>query len=189
MKKSACLIVIILSLLMVFCARGNQTASDSKTAPLDSAPKNAALVITGTLVDREGNPLAGQGMHIYLGHRTTTVEMDKSGAEKRGSLTRIEGTGTLIMRIVGIEEGGALKLINGAVVNPSGKTDAQGRFKFELPPEFIEGEEALIITRDRTNFSTGVTESLPMIDSQGKPAILKIDTKKKKLDLGEIQTL
>lgn len=195
MKKSMTFIMFMLSLQMILSlqtlyAAGNiEKTSNSKPNSLNKPAKNIALIITGILVDHKDKPLANQQMYLYLGKKTTTIEVNKNGSKKTGALTKIEGTGTINMKIIGIEEGGAIKLINGSVANPSSKTDEKGRFRFEVSAEFIEGEEELIITRNWNNPSKLITESLPMIDNEGNPVMLKIDKTKKILDLGKIRTL
>jgi hypothetical protein len=145
-----------------------------------------ALVIKGLLVDEKDRPLPRERMLLYLGNRKTTLDT-KLGKSQR--MKKIEGTGTLQLDIEGIEGGGAYKVVDGKPINPSATTDDAGRFRIEVSPEFIEGEEELIIARQRPGKASFETESLPILDENGRPLRLKVETKTRVLDLGRVTTL
>lgn len=146
------------------------------------------LVIHGTLIDKEGKPLNGKSMQIYIANAETTVDTHVEDSQKSGIVRQIEGTGTLAMSLEGVEAGGALKLIDGKIVNPSAKTDEDGHFNFNLSASFLEGESELLIgvNYHGSNF---ITESYSLVDEEGNPLILKIDKPTKIKYLGEVRSL
>lgn len=147
------------------------------------------LIINGILVDNEGKPLKGESMQVYIANKETTVDTYEDEPKKAGIGKQIKGTGTMAMNIKGVEGGGALKLIDGKIVNPYAKTDEDGNFKFNVSANFVEGESEWLIAVDYNNFSTYVTESYPIVDKEGNPLILKIDKVTKVKDLGKVRTL
>ena len=144
-------------------------------------------MITGTLVNDSGQPIGNTELGIHVG--TTSSPLKANPAKKRGSLTPIEGTGKINLSIVGVEGGGALKLIDGAVSNPSTKTNDRGEFQFELSAEFLNGEEVLIITSQKTDMSSMITRSFPLMNKAGEPRILDIGELGETTDLGNVKLL
>lgn len=155
----------------------------------ESDNDQSTLFISGILVDKNSDPMPNQNMTIYLNTRKPSVGNERDGSEKPGIGKKIEGTGTMNMSVVGVDGGGAYKLIDGRVVNPSAKTDKEGRFTFEATEEFIAGEIEFLVTRNQQNSKTFVTESYPMIDENGEPIKLKFDSTSMIMELGKIRTL
>ncbi len=149
-----------------------------------------SVLIKGFLVNTEGNPLKGKSMKVYISNSKTTVDTYKDEPKKDGLGKQILGTGKLALNIEGVEGGGALKLIDGAVVNPNAMTDNKGNFIFNASAKFIEDASEFIIAVDFINdYSTMVTVSYPLVDEEGNPVILKIDENIKVINLGKVRTL
>lgn len=147
------------------------------------------FIIKGVLVDSEGNVLKGKSMTVYLANEETTVDTHQDEEQKPGIGKQIKGPGTLVMSVKGVEGGGALKLVDeGGIINPGAKTDDDGNFEFSLSGIFVEGESELLITVEYQS-SNFITESYPIVDKEGNPLILKIDSLNIVNDLGEVRTL
>ena len=146
-----------------------------------------AIIIKGILVDKEGNPLAKKEMLLYLANRPTTLDTKDDEPKKSGLGKQIEGSGTLALRVEGVESGGSLKLIDGRTVNPYAETDENGYFKFDLSAKFIEGENEVLITVDYNDYNG--TKSYPIVDAKGNPIFLKISKDKKVIELGKVMMM
>ena len=189
MKKITNLIVIpnlIITLTLLFPSCGEKSQNNEmelqQIDTLENYIGDFALIITGILVDENGKPMADESLYIYSGQNETTLNTKPDDGEL---IKVVEGTGSINFPIEGIEEGGSIKLVDGKAVNPSAKTDNVGRFKFEVTDEFIDGETEIIITWQKTVD----TNSLPLIDENGKPVKTSIEGIGKFLDLGKIKTL
>lgn len=145
------------------------------------------FIINGILVDNEEKPLKGKSMTVYIANKETTVNTHKDEEQKAGIGKQIKGTGTLAMMVKGVEKGGALKLIDGGIVNPRAKTDEDGNFKFNLNANFVAGESELLIAVDY--YSDFIAEGYPLVDKEGNPLILIIDKLTRVKDLGKVRTL
>ena len=195
MRMIRTLLPLVLTLVAVVAIQtspateGQDRVENSEPDASNETTDSTALIITGILVDDKGKPLANKEVSLFLANRETTVKTTPDSLRKPGLGARIEGAGTLRMAIVGIEGGGAYKLIEGGIVNPSSKTDGDGKFRFEVSDELIAGEEGLIITTKRPRNPTGggFIDHVSLIDEEGVPIILKIDEIVGTLDLGEVE--
>jgi|AntAceMinimDraft_15_1070371.scaffolds.fasta_scaffold15281_2 hypothetical protein len=148
-----------------------------------------SLIIKGILIDNEGKPLGRKLMTIYIANKKTTIDTHKDEPKKAGLGKQIKGTGTLAMSIEGVKDGGALKLIDGAVSNPQAKTNENGNFQLNASAKFVDGESELIITVELTDNSSIVSKSYPLMDEEGNPLILKINKDSKVIELGKVRML
>lgn len=183
-------IFIFCSFIAIYNSSGTVLKADLSYFQETVKSDEDSLIIKGTLVDNEGKPLEGKSMKVYISNSKTTVDTHKNEQKKAGLGKQIQGTGTLVLSIEGVEGGGALKLIDGAAANPNAKTDAEGNFIFNASAKFIKDASEFIIAVDYINdFSTMITVSYPLVDEEGNPMILKIDKNTKVINMGEVRTL
>lgn len=187
------IIRLSLFILCYFIGTNNISANFLKTEvnifSQQEKEDEVSLIISGILVDEAGSPLKGKSVQVYIAKSETTVDTHKDEPKKAGIGKQIKGTGTLNMSIEGVEGGGALKMIDGKIINPKGETDETGFFELHLSTNFILGESELLITVDYRNFSTYVTKSYPIVNKEGNPIFIKIDEVSTAVNLGLVRTI
>ncbi|MBN2261188.1 MAG: hypothetical protein JW702_11620 [Clostridiales bacterium] len=149
--------------------------------------QNDSLIIKGILVDNDERPMRKESMTLYISNSETTLDTQKVVPKKSGLGEQIKGTGTLTLKIEGVKDGGAIKLIDGRVANPRAITDEKGNFQFNASPSFIDNESEFIIAVDFTDYRG--TLSYPLIDEEGNVLILKKNHDRKIINLGKIKIL
>ena len=179
LKRAIVLILAILLFIPCFVNAQNITQEE-----------NPALIIKGTLISKKGIPQKNQTMRAYITTDKTTVDTHRGEQKKPGLGKKIIGTGTLSMKIEGMTGGGAYKMIDGKIINPQAKTDANGIFQFNVSEKFIDGEEDLIIAVAYQDYSASyTTKYYSLVDNEGNPLFVKIVDDVKIIDLGKVRSL
>jgi hypothetical protein len=140
------------------------------------------FVIQGVVVDPEGVPLSGKELKLYRQTSSSPPPTKLPAGGVEAPWTDPEAPRFLYLEIEGELKDGEFKILN-----PSAKTDQNGRFRLEVKPGFLGDAENCTLTVALPVPTGGITDT-PILHRGEDPLVFECPSSaNSEIDLGELR--